>query len=340
MTTLALAVSLFVPAAVPPDAPPPVPVIFDTDLGNDVDDALALGMLHALADRGECELLAVTTTKAHPLAAPFADAINTFYGRPDVPVGAVSTDRVLNGPTPAEGRFLKLADAENPDGSRRFPHDLSHDPAEVPDAVPVLRRALAGAADGSVSVVQVGFSTNLARLLRSEPDAHSPRSGRELVAAKVKRLVVMAGDFAGGGPEYNVREDRDAAAALAEGWPTPVVWSGYEIGVALPYPPESIEQDYRYAAAHPLPESYRLYNPPPHARPTWDLAAALYAVRPDRGDFRLSEPGRVTIAADGRTAFAPSADGRDRIMLPPTEAEAARVVATFAALCSQPLRGR
>ncbi|QDT15692.1 nucleoside hydrolase [Alienimonas californiensis] len=348
MMSLALAMALLAaPAADPassaptsPAAASPVPVIFDTDLGNDVDDALAMGLLHALADRGECELLAVTTTKAHPLCAPFADAINTFYGRPDVPVGAVSVDGVLTGPTTFEGRFLKLANATNPDGSRRFPHDLSHDPAEVPDAVPVLRRALAGAADGSVAVVQVGFSTNLARLLRSEPDAISPRSGRELVAAKVKRLVVMAGDFAGGGPEYNVREDRDAAAALAENWPTPIVWSGYEIGVALPYPPESIEQDYRYAAAHPLPESYQLYKATPHARPTWDLAAALYAVRPDRGDFRLSEPGTVTIAGDGGSAFAPSEDGKHRVMLPPTQAEAARVVATFAALCSQPPRGR
>ncbi len=318
----------------------PTPVIFDTDLGNDVDDALAMGMLHALADRGECDLLAVTCTKAHPLAAPFADAINTFYGRPDVPVGAASIDGVLNGPTRAEGRFLKLANAMNPDGTPRFPHDLSHDPAEAPDAVPVLRRALAGAADGSVVMVQVGFSTNLARLLDSEPDDVSPLAGRALAAKKVARLVVMAGDFGGGGPEYNVREDRDAAAQMAADWPTPIDWSGFEIGVALPYPAASIEQDYRYAAAHPLPESYQLYQPTPHARPTWDLTAALDAVRPGRGYFRFSPLGRVTVASDGRTTFAPAADGPHRVFLPPTPEERGRILATFAALCSQPPRGR
>ena len=36
---------------------------FDTDLGNDVDDAMALAVIHALESRGECELLCVTLTK-------------------------------------------------------------------------------------------------------------------------------------------------------------------------------------------------------------------------------------------------------------------------------------
>ncbi len=43
----------------------PVPLIFDTDIGNDCDDVLALGMIHSLQTRGECELLAVTITKDH-----------------------------------------------------------------------------------------------------------------------------------------------------------------------------------------------------------------------------------------------------------------------------------
>src|SRR5262245_12598046 len=63
----------------------PIPLVFDTDIGNDVDDVLALGVIHALMNRGECELLAVTVTKDHPLSAPFVDAVNTFYGRGDIP---------------------------------------------------------------------------------------------------------------------------------------------------------------------------------------------------------------------------------------------------------------
>ena len=52
----------------------PIPLIFDTDIGNDCDDVLAMGVIHALQTRGECELLAVTITKDHKLAAPFTDA--------------------------------------------------------------------------------------------------------------------------------------------------------------------------------------------------------------------------------------------------------------------------
>ena len=48
----------------------PVRLIFDTDIGNDVDDAFTLGVIHALQDLGECHLLAVTITKDHKLCAP------------------------------------------------------------------------------------------------------------------------------------------------------------------------------------------------------------------------------------------------------------------------------
>lgn len=41
----------------------PVPIILDTDMGNDIDDALALGLIHTLQTRGECRLLAVTLSK-------------------------------------------------------------------------------------------------------------------------------------------------------------------------------------------------------------------------------------------------------------------------------------
>src|SRR5580698_1462513 len=64
------------------------PVIVDTDMGNDIDDALALAMLHALSDRGECELIGVTLTNAHREAVPYIRMINRFYGRGALPVGA------------------------------------------------------------------------------------------------------------------------------------------------------------------------------------------------------------------------------------------------------------
>lgn len=158
-----------------------IPLIFDTDIGNDCDDVLAMGMIHSLQSRGLCELLAVTITKDHDQCAPFVDAINTFYGRGEIPIGVCRS-----GITPQQSRFTVMVTSK--DGEQdRYPHDLRSG-KDAPDAVSVLRRTLAAQADGSVVIIQVGFSTNLANLLKSPPDDISPMPGRELAAKKV-RLV-------------------------------------------------------------------------------------------------------------------------------------------------------
>ncbi|NBV46238.1 MAG: hypothetical protein EBR86_11545 [Planctomycetia bacterium] len=202
-----------------PVAAAPVPVIFDTDMCGDCDDVAALAMLHALESRAWCRLLAVTVSADHPRAAPFVDAVNRFYGRDSIPVGVVRPGGVAE-----QSVYLKLVDATWDDpafaGRERYPHAL-RDAADAAEAVGVLRTALAGAPDGAVVVIQVGFSTNLARLLESPPDAVSPLSGVELVARKVRCLQLMAGAFqpidgdAAYG-EYNVVRDRAAAALVAE----------------------------------------------------------------------------------------------------------------------------
>jgi inosine-uridine nucleoside N-ribohydrolase len=314
---IAICSSLDVSSLAAVEPPQPIPLIFDTDIGNDVDDVLALGVIHALQSRGECRLLAVTITKDHEMAASFADAVNTFYGRGDIPVGVCRS-----GITNHEGKFIGLA-AKRDNGSLRYPHDLLSG-NNAPDAVAVLRQALASAEDGSVVIAQVGFSTNLANLLDSTPDVHSSLSGVELVKKKVHLLSIMAGAFTQivgdsgqlyDHKEYNIVKDIPAAKKLADAWPTPIVWSGFEIGIALAYPHESIERDYKYVAHHPLAEAYVLYNPPPHDRPTWDLTSVLYAVRADRGYFGISQTGRVIIADDGLTTFEESAAGRDRYLI-------------------------
>ena len=294
-----------------------VPLIFDTDIGNDCDDVLALGMIHALQSRGECELLAVTITKDHEYAAPFTDAVNTFYGRGEIPIGVCRS-----GVTNQEGKFNGLANVMD-DGQQRFPHDLQSG-KEAPDAVDVLRKTLASAADGSTVIAQVGFSTNLANLLKSPGDAHSKLKGIELVRKKVRFLSIMAGAFtqirnANGElydhREYNIIKDIRAAKELVASWPTPIVWSGFEIGKTLTYPHESILEDYAYTEHHPLSEAYTLYNPPPHNRPTWDLTSVLFAIRPERGYFTLSPAGSVSVAEDGLTSFAVEEGGRDRYLI-------------------------
>ena len=140
-------------------------VIFDTDLGDDVDDAGTFAVLHALADRGEIEILAVGIVNGHPDAVPCADAINTWYGRPDLPLGSIAKDRA-----PIRRDTFKMGAV-----AAAYPHDLTQ--ATAPDVVGLYRRVLAAQPDRSVTLVVVGQATNVADLLRSGPDAHSPLGG-------------------------------------------------------------------------------------------------------------------------------------------------------------------
>ncbi len=330
-----LSIGLFAlwPVAFAAEPATPVPLIFDTDMGNDCDDVLALGVIHALQSRGECELLAVTITKDNELAAPFTDVVNTFYGRGDIPIGVCRS-----GVTPDPGKYNVIAQR-----AEEFPHDLKSG-KDAPDAVTVLRKALASQADGSVVVAQVGFSTNLVNLLKSQPDDISPLTGSELVSKKVRLLSIMAGAFTQivgesghlyDHKEYNVVQDLPAAKALCQDWPTQIVWSGFEIGLNLTYPHESILQDYNYVPHHPLSEAYTLYIPPPHDRPTWDLTSVLFAIRPDRDYFDVSPAGRVTVAEDGLTTFKADQQGRDRYLVL-TEVQKGRASEALVQLSSQP----
>src|SRR5690606_39007786 len=71
-------------------------ILLDTDIAKDVDDVGALATLHALADLGEAEILAILVSCANPHSAPCASAINEWYGRGDIPLGVVKGKAVLD----------------------------------------------------------------------------------------------------------------------------------------------------------------------------------------------------------------------------------------------------
>ena len=329
LTALILGVAMLAALAASVRAEP-VRLIFDTDMGNDVDDALALAVIHALESRGEAKLLAVTLTKDNRYAAPFVDLVNHFYGRGAVPIGVVK-----NGPTPKDAPMIQApAEKKDEHGLLVYPRRIMNG-ADAPEAVEVLMRVLARQPDQSVVIAQVGFSTNLAKLL-------TVPGGRELVAKKVRLLSAMAGHFPAPGverkAEYNVKIDLPAATALFRDWPAPVVASGWEIGDALRYPAASIEQDYNYVRHHPVADSYRHYMKMPYDRPTWDLTAVLYAVRPTRGYFGLSEAGTIAVDGEGKTTFTPGGNGRHRY-LTLSAAQREKTLEALVQLASQPPDG-
>lgn len=282
-------------------------IIFDTDITGDVDDVLALAMCHTLAHRGACDFLGVTVSKNHPLTASFVDAQNTFHGRPDLPIGVTRDAKAQH----RESKYLKLAD------SPHYPHDLKRN-EDAKDAVELIRELLMAQPDHSVTIISVGIASNLANLLKSP-------GGLDLVKQKVKALSIMAGAFAFCNRtnyhlEANVINGIGYMQAVADQWPdeVPIVWSGFEIGEALPFPRGVIQQDLDYLPHHLVKEAYLLHSGPQHDRPCWDESSVLWAVYPERGFFGLSEPGRIKVLDDGFTHFIPVKNGqgskRDRFL--------------------------
>lgn len=324
-TTFVLLLSLL--AFVRPAAPAaePVRLILDTDIGNDVDDALALAMIHALESRAEVQLLAVTITKDNRYAAPFVDLVNTFYNRPDIPIGVVR-----QGKTPADASMLTIpVDQRDANGHLVYPHRLESG-LQAPDAVELLTKILGQQPDHSVTIAQIGFSTNLARLIQSQ-------GGLELVRRKVNLLCLMAGAFSGPGakPEFNVMMDPESARVLFDSWPTRMVFSGFEVGLKITYPYESIQKDFNYTNHHPIVDAYRLYVGKAEDHPNWDSTAVLEAIRPDRDYFALSPSGRVRLGPNSTTEFTPAPSGNCRyLIIKPDQVE--RIRALIAALVSEP----
>jgi len=295
-------------------------IIFDTDMGNDVDDALALVLLHSFVQDGDASFGVALMNKGNRLAPAFTDLINRFCGRTDVDIGWCST-----GPTSGEGwgsseegRYLRpVLEA----GKGFLPYDP--DRKEWPDAVSQLRSHLASIPDQSGVYVSTGFSTVLARFLESEPDRHSPLTGVELAARKLRFVSLMAGNFTPEvlqnptpkNAEYNVVTDISSAARAVRLCPVPMVFSGFEVGLELNFSHQVVDDDMNWTDFHPLKMAYNFYCAPGHDRPLWDLTSLLYAVFPDGGYFNLSEPGTVSVTDSGHTTFQPDPAGLHRYLI-------------------------
>ena len=286
-------------------------LILETDIGNDIDDAMAVDMLYKYLDAGKINLMAVNINKEGTASAEYVDILNTWYGYPDIPIG------VIRGGADCENDAVNYAKAvanmKDSTGEPAFARTLKNYDT-LPDAHILYRKLLANAEDGSVVIASVGFSTNLIRLLSTPADEYSELYGKELVARKVKLLVTMAGDFEDPNlHEYNVAKDIPAARTIFEEWPTPVVTSPFEVGIKIQYPGSSIENDFGWAGLHPVAEAYKVYQPMPYDRPTWDLTAVLYAVEGD-GWFSVSPAGKITVTDEGSTFFTPDENGTRRYL--------------------------
>jgi purine nucleosidase len=265
----------------------PALVILDTDISSDIDDAGAVAVLHALARQRNLEILGMMVSSGDPWGAACLKALNTWYGQPDIPVGAVRGESVAD-----TSKYTRvLAEAIGTD---------DYIGEQVPDAVTLYRQLLADQADGSVTLISVGYFTNLANLLESEPDDISPLTGVDLVQRKVKHLVSMGGQYPHG-REWNIFQDAAAAQKVAERWPGSLTYCGFEIGRHVLTGKGLRALD----PSHPLHQGYTLYNDLTD-RPSWDQLTVLLTMemlRPEGSPWFERRPGRITVHEDGSNTW-------------------------------------
>jgi hypothetical protein len=309
----------------PRSGKPPVGVVFDSDLGNTVDDALALALLYGLDGRNEARVVGLSVTKSNLKAAAFCDAVARFYAAGSffrsLPIGLAEDGRMAED-TPMLTGPLTRRDAA---GAPVHKHGIET-MVDTADPAASIRNALTAQHDGNCIVVLTGPATNLTRVL----DLHG---AKDLIERKVRYLCMAAGAFPEGGPEPGIKGDIPAARRLFAEWPTAIIASGQEIGEAVPFPAASIESDFAWSPAHPIADAYRAYKSMPFDAPSWAMAAVLHAIRPHEGYFKVSDPGTITILEDGRSKFSASATGKHRhLILDPAQKE--RIVKAYTEIAS------
>jgi purine nucleosidase len=172
-----------------------VPVLFDTDIGSDIDDAVALAYLLC---EPRCELLGITTVTGEPARrVRLADALCRAFGRSEIPIHSGCSEPLLIA--------QRQPEAPQADVLPRWPHRQEVPPAT---AVPFLRETIR-ARPGEVTLLAVGPFTNLGVLFALDPE----------IPRLLRRLVLMGGVYTThvpgcGRTEWNVGGDPHAAAIV------------------------------------------------------------------------------------------------------------------------------
>jgi inosine-uridine nucleoside N-ribohydrolase len=251
-----------------------------------------------MADSGKAEILATVASNKQELVAPSIDVINTYFGRNELPIGAPKTAGV------------NLGSSQNWADSivEKYPHSV-RSTSEAADAVGVYRKILSSEPDNSVTIVTVGFLTNLNNLLRSAPDNISPLSGKDLVSQKVKSLVSMAGKFPEGS-EFNIHMDSTGGKYVYENWPGEVIFTGFEIGATIHTGLKLIKSDIKNS---PVKDVFRISIPmaaeDKEGRMSWDETAVLIAIYGTEGFFDTVR-GQIIVNPDGSNKWEDKTDGK------------------------------
>lgn len=278
-------------------------VIFDSDMGPDYDDVGAIAILHAYADSGYVDLLATIASTRYKGVASVLNLFNTYFNRPDLPIAV-----------PASGLDMRDPQGWTDSLIARYPHRIESN-AQVPDAVSLYRKILAAQPDGSVTLITVGFLTNIAALMQSGPDRYSQLDGMALIEKKVDRMVSMAGKFPSG-TEFNLVRDTAAAYYVLHHWRKPLLFSGFEIGKKIKVGLRLIGD--ASIQSSPVKDVYRICMRQDEVdsagRMSWDLTAVLVAVKGSDPYYNLRR-GRVVVHQNAAVEWSEQASGNQAYLL-------------------------
>ena len=173
-----------------------IPILLDTDIGSDIDDAVALAYL---LKQPLCELLGITTVTGEPQKrAMLADAICRVGGREDIPIHVGVEDPFLTEPRQKVASQMQALAGAWPHGE--FTKENT--------AITFLRNAIR-ARPSEITLLTIGPLTNIALLFALDPELPS----------LLKQLVMMGGRFysrpaRGSAAEWNILCDPHAAAKV------------------------------------------------------------------------------------------------------------------------------
>ena len=196
--------------------------------------------------------------------------------------------------------------------------------ATAPVSTDLYRQLLHEAPDNSVKIVVVGGQTAIHRLMQTGPNYNDDgidRTGMELIESKVAELVLMAGNFANANhAEFNITLDINAAQQVARHWPSPIVYSGFEVGNTI-----MTGSALTNPQTNPVARAYQAYRGTTGGagtigdRQSWDQTAVLYAAAGTawEGDtlWQLSDPHDVDFTDAGRTLASADADASRRFLI-------------------------
>jgi inosine-uridine nucleoside N-ribohydrolase len=224
--------------------------------------------------------------------------INTHFSNPEIPIAAL---RPLTNTTFHDTWRFRLGEYASK-VAHNFPRTLQH-ASSTPDPISLYRATLASAPNASQTLISIGFLTNLAGLLRSLPDEHSPLDGTGLVEQKVAELVVMGGKYPSGW-EFNFASNISATRIVLTEWPAnvPITFSGSELGSRIfsgQRLPELASKE------SPVLAAYQWYGDRCNTtRASYDPVTVLYGALGLGSLFEFANVGGFNeIAEDGRNGW-------------------------------------